>query len=355
MPPLDPAQRRVVAHTAGPLLVWGGAGTGKTSVLVECVAARVAEGVDPERILVLTFGRRAAGALRARIEARVTGEAAHQPLVRTVHAYAFGLLGRAAAARGEPAPRLLSGPEQDLVIRELLEPDDALPPLPWPPGLAAALGTRAFAGQLRDLLLRTAERGVGAAELAALGRRHDRPDWVSAAAFLQQYTEVLALRDATTRGAPAYDHAELVRAACDLLREDLGLLAAERRRLAHVYVDEYAETDPAQRELLTLVAGGGAPVVAFADPDSAVFAFRGADPAGVGDFPERFGGPGRPADVVVLETVHRAGGALHEAAARVAARLRGPGPHRRARPPDAGRPGDPPAGAGYPAAGRAVA
>ena len=122
--PHDPLQRHVVAHTDGPLLVVGGPGTGKTTVLVEAVAARVAEGVDPERILVLTFGRRGATALRDRIEARIAGDAGrivHEPLVRTFHAYAFGLLRRAAAERGEPSPRLLTGPEQDLIIRELLQ------------------------------------------------------------------------------------------------------------------------------------------------------------------------------------------------------------------------------------------
>ena len=70
----DPLQRYVIDHTDGPLLVVGGPGTGKTTVLVEAVAARIAEGVDPERILVLTFGRRGSAALRDRIEARVAGD-----------------------------------------------------------------------------------------------------------------------------------------------------------------------------------------------------------------------------------------------------------------------------------------
>src|SRR5262245_13208282 len=68
---LDDAQRAVVAHRRGPLLVLGGPGTGKTTALVEAVAARVADGVPPDRILVLTFGRRSANALRNRLEARI--------------------------------------------------------------------------------------------------------------------------------------------------------------------------------------------------------------------------------------------------------------------------------------------
>jgi superfamily I DNA/RNA helicase/RecB family exonuclease len=326
----DPVQRGVVAHTGGPLLVLGGPGTGKTTTLVEAVAARVAEGVDPERILVLAFGRRPAAALRSRMEARIAGGGAvHEPLVRTFHAYSFGLLRRAAAQRGDPPPRLLTGPEQDLVIRELLEVPDDEDRAGWPAGLRPALRTRAFAGQLRDLLLRAAERGVGAGELAELGRRLGRVDWPAAARFMTEYASVLALREATTHDSVGYDPAELVRAAVALLRDDEEVLAAERHRLACVYVDELADTDPAQLDLLELVAGGGTPLVAFADPDSSTFAFRGADPGGVTSFPQRFRtAAGGQAPTMTLTRSHRAGEVLVGAAARVAGRLRGPTRHR---------------------------
>ncbi|MFE9688320.1 ATP-dependent helicase [Micromonospora sp. NPDC005806] len=339
----DPVQAEVVAHTDGPMLVVGGPGTGKTSTLVEAVAARVAEGVDPERVLVLTFGRRGATDLRHRIEARIAGDGhrvVREPLVRTFPAYAFGLLRRAAAERGEPSPRLLTGPEQDLIIRELLdvvgeEPGDD--PVGWPEDLRPALRTRAFAQQLRDLLMRAAERGVGPVELARLGEKLGRADWPAAARFLREYVAVLALRDVSNRGSIAYDPAELVRAATGMLLDDPELLAAERRRLAHVYVDELADTDPAQLDLLAVIAGGGKPLVAFADPDSSTYAFRGADPAGVATFPHRFRtASGAPAAQVVLTTSYRAGPELLAATARLARRLRGPAAHRRRHPlPDA--------------------
>ncbi|WP_245719221.1 ATP-dependent DNA helicase [Micromonospora rhizosphaerae] len=325
------------------MLVVGGPGTGKTSTLIEAVAARVADGVDPERILVLTFGRRGATELRHRIEARVAGDGhrvVREPLVRTFPAYAFGLLRRAAAERGEPSPRLLTGPEQDLIIRELLdvvgeEPEDD--PVGWPADLRPALRTRAFAAQLRDLLMRAAERGVGPVELARLGEKLGRADWPAAARFLREYVAVLALRDVDNRGSIAYDPAELVRAATGMLLDDPELLAAERRRLAYVYVDELADTDPAQLDLLAVIAGGGKPLVAFADPDSSTYSFRGADPAGVTTFPHRFRtASGAPAAQVVLTTSYRAGPGLLAATARLARRLRGPGAHRRLRPlPDA--------------------
>jgi superfamily I DNA/RNA helicase/RecB family exonuclease len=336
----DPLQRYVIDHTDGPLLVVGGPGTGKTTVLVEAVAARVAEGVDPERILVLTFGRRGSAALRDRIEARIAGDPGrivHEPLVRTFHAYAFGLLRRAAAERGEPSPRLLTGPEQDLIIRELLSvvgDDEAPDSIRWPEALRPALPTRAFAQQLRDLMQRAAERGVGPVQLARLGERLGRDDWPAAARFLREYVAVLALRDATTRGSTAYDPAELVRAASGLLADDPDLLAAERRRLSFVYVDELADTDPAQIELLSLVAGGGTPLVAFGDPDSSVYGFRGADPDAVPSFPTRFRtASGALAERLTLHTSYRTEMALLGATGRVARRMRGPVTHRHMHPP----------------------
>src|SRR5690606_6254995 len=100
-------------------------------------------------------------------------------------------------------------------------------------------------------------------------------------------------------------------------------------RCRYVYVDELADTDPAQIDLLGLIAGGGANVVAFADPDSATFGFRGGDPTAVRDFAERFPGPGgTEAPRMTLTMGYRSRPELVTATRRVAARLRGPASHR---------------------------
>jgi len=123
-------------------------------------------------------------------------------------------LRQAAALRGDPNPRLLSGPEQDIILRELLAGhacSEGKAPR-WPSDMQAALATRGFRTELRDLLMRAVERGLEAGDLAALGLTHDRPDWVAAAQVLAEYDAVTAL---SSRGS--YDPASILGAAADLL------------------------------------------------------------------------------------------------------------------------------------------
>ncbi|MFE6551934.1 ATP-dependent helicase [Streptomyces sp. NPDC057746] len=306
-PLLDAAQRTVVDHGAGPLLVLAGPGTGKTTTLVESVAARIARGGDPERILVLTFSRRAAVDLRDRMAQR-TG-AAHAPQATTFHSFCYALL-RAHQDSDlfvEPL-RLLSGPEQDVAVRELLagQPDLerlGLAHVRWPDELRACLTTRGFADEVRAVLARTRELGLGPHALRSFAERIGRPDWQAASAFLAEYLDVLDLQG-------VIDYAELVHRAVLLARrpEIAERLAA---RYDAVYVDEYQDTDAAQVRLLKALAGRGRTLVAFGDPDQSIYAFRGADVGGILDFPHAFPRrDGTPAPVEVLRTSRRSGAAL---------------------------------------------
>ena len=326
-PRLDAAQQAVVDHLRGPLVVLAGPGTGKTTTLVEAVVDRVERrGVPAEQVLVLTFSRRAAGEIRDRIAARLH-RTVREPVARTFHSYAFGLLRIAAVLNGTPAPRLLAGPEQDMVIRELLAGDAAgdptLGPRPWPASVAAAIGTRGFAGELRDLLLRSVERGIDGEDLARRGRERGRPDWVRAGAFLDQYQQVTSFaQDA------AYDPADLIQAAIDALLDNPELLAAERAARRRVFVDEYQDTDPAQARLLELISDGCDELVVVGDPDQSIYAFRGADERAMAEAPVRFAVGPEPAPVLALTTCRRSGPLLLEATRRVASRLPGPRGHR---------------------------
>ncbi|WP_405963345.1 ATP-dependent helicase [Streptomyces sp. NBC_00723] len=317
-PRLDAAQRSVVDHGAGPLLVLAGPGTGKTTTLVESVAARIARGGDPERILVLTFSRKAAVELRDRMAHRMG--AARAPQATTFHSYCYALIRAHQDADLFVEPlRLLSGPEQDVAVRELLEGQLDLQRLGlahvrWPDELRACLTTRGFADEVRAVLARSRELGLDPAALDAFAHRIGRPDWRAAAAFLAEYLDVLDLHG-------VIDYAELVHRAVLLAHrpEVAERLAA---RYDAVFVDEYQDTDPAQVRLLHALAGGGRGLVAFGDPDQSIYTFRGADVNGILDFPDAFPRPdGRPAPVEVLRTSRRSGGGLLAATRLVTQRM----------------------------------
>ncbi|MEU7239241.1 ATP-dependent helicase [Streptomyces sparsogenes] len=306
-PALDARQRAVVGHPGGPLLVLAGPGTGKTTTLVEAVTERVRSGADPERILVLTFSRKAAVELRDRMAARLGG--ARGPQATTFHSFCYALV-RAHQDMdifADPL-RLLSGPEQDVVVRELLAGQAELEregraAVRWPDELRACLTTRGFADEVRAVLARSRELGLDPRALGDFAARQGRPDWGAAAAFLAEYLDVLDAQG-------VLDYAELVHRAV-LLAERPEVAAELAARYDAVFVDEYQDTDVAQLRLLRALAGDGRTLVAFGDPDQSIYAFRGADVGGILDFPRAFRRrDGAPAPVEVLTTSRRSGAAL---------------------------------------------
>lgn len=314
----------------------GGPGTGKTSLLVDLVAARITDGADPSSVLVLTHTKHAAAALRDAITHRLgphTGipGASREPMVRTLHSYAFSVLRRHAERHGNPPPRLLTGAEQDAVLREMLRGD--LEDIEqgarglWPPRLQPALALGGFAEQLRDLMLRATERGIGPEDLMKLGREHDNDAWVAAGRFLQRYEEASMLRwsvgvAAPEATAPALDAAELVGAALDALAGDRNLLAAERDRIRYLLVDDAQHLDPQAATLVRAIGSGSASTVVTGDPDQAVFTFRGADSRFLVDLDTV------PQRRIILRHNHRSGAPIRLATARIAARLPGSARHR---------------------------
>ncbi|QBJ92231.1 ATP-dependent helicase [Streptomyces seoulensis] len=314
----DTAQRAVIEHDTGPLLVLAGPGTGKTTTLVESVAARVARGGDPDRVLVLTYSRKAAVELRDRMARRMG--AARAPRATTFHSYCYALVrAHQDSDRFAEPLRLLSGPEQDVTVRELLAGQPELERLgldhvSWPDDLRACLTTRGFADEVRAVLARSRELGLAPGALDAFARRIGRPDWRAAAAFLAEYLDVIDLQG-------VIDYAELVHRAVLLAHRPE---VAERLAASYdaVYVDEYQDTDPAQVRLLHALAGGGRTLVALGDPDQSIYTFRGADVNGILDFPAAFPrADGRPAPVEVLRTSRRSGADLLAATRRITQRM----------------------------------
>ncbi len=311
---LDDRQQSVVASGpgSGAVLVVGGPGTGKTTTLVEAVVARVQrDGLDPARVLVLAPTRLAAASLRDRVTARLAVTVT-EPLARTAASYAFGLVRRARTLAGLEPPRLISGPEQDLVLAELLAghaSGDGVDPV-WPTPVRPAVGLRGFRDELRDLLMRAMERGLGPADLEAIGTRHARPEWVAASRVYREYLDVTAVAS-----PGAFDPAAVVDAAALLLDDD-DVRAAERERWQLVAVDDHHESGEAAARLLDHLAGPGRDLLLTGDPDATTQGFRGADPALVAGARQRYG-----ARLVVLETPWRTAGPASRALGDVTRRV----------------------------------
>ena len=279
------AEARVVvlnAGTRGLVRVLGGPGTGKSSLLVDAAVARINAGTDPESVLLLSgsgrMGMRERSTLtRALLRAGATGSrrtAVREPLVRTVHSYAYAVLRRAAERAGDAPPRLVTSAEQDAIIRELLAgdlEDGAGAATAWPKQLRPALSTAGFATELRNLLARCAERGVDPLELEGLGRRCGRPEWTAAGQFARQYEQVMLLRAAVGTAAPqattpALGAAELVGAALEAFALDPELLAAERARVRILLVDDAQQLDPQAARLVQVLAAGAELALVAGDP-----------------------------------------------------------------------------------------
>ena len=318
-PELDPFQQAVVDHPGGPLLVLAGPGTGKTTTLVESVVDRIERrGVTPDRVLVLTFSRKAAADLRSRIAAR-QGRSVVTPMVLTFHAFCYALVRRFADTDPLAPPlRLLTAPEQDFRIRETLAGSRETRRVSWPDTLDRAFGTRAFATEVRSVVAKARQLGMDPDDIIAAGMEADRPEWVAVGEFFEEYLDVLDAEQ-------VIDYAELVHRSRILLA-DPEIAQRLRSEIDEVFVDEYQDTDPSQVRLLQVVAGEGRNLVVVGDPDQSVYAFRGAEVRGIGEFTDRFRTTdGGPAPVLALGETRRFGQALLAASRRIADRIALPG------------------------------
>ena len=288
-------------------LLTGIPGTGKTHHLTERALRYLTDGNDPARLLILAPTRTAATRMRDTIAASSDRSLSVAP-TRAWAAYAFDLLKRA-QTRGlltgvEGNLKLLSGPEQDVIIGELLanHAEGIAPGPSWPDSLREALPTRGFRHEIRDFFDRMAEYDLTAEDVQALARDYNRPVW---AALAQLHTEYRAVR--ALRAKNAYDPAVLINDACRMLLRNPEFLAEERRRYDLILIDDVQELSPSTYRLLRLIAAeeppadaaalaaeypdvfAAAPEVIMTYSDEAVVqGFRGARPDLVRTLPESF-------------------------------------------------------------------
>lgn len=269
---LVPRDRNITPRTwdvdlpeAGTWKVTGQPGSGVSSFLIDTAAAAVrrhAGAGDPGGILVLTDSKEAASRLRSQLSDTLaqSGFVTDEPMVRSVHSLAFAIL----RAHAEEEIRLISGAEQDAVIRQLLQGQDEDGHGSWPEDLRPALPLVGFARQLRDFLLRAVERGFGPADLEELGERHGVDIWSASGEFLREYQQVMALS-----GARRLSASELV---------DQAVRLPLPRRWHTVIVDDAQHLAPAAGALVKHLLDQADLGVVGGDEEQSVFHFRGASP-----------------------------------------------------------------------------
>ncbi|MDH4145744.1 MAG: ATP-dependent helicase, partial [Acidimicrobiia bacterium] len=282
---LNDRQREAVHHPAGPLLVVAGAGTGKTRTLAARVARLVDEGAAAERILLLTFSRRAAEEMIDRVAALTDRHAAAQLWGGTFHAVANRLLRHYGDAVGlSPGFTVLDqGDASDLF--GLLRSEH----------LEASDGGRRFprAETIASVYSRVVNSSVPLVDVV-----RDHYPWCidhteAFSAIFRSYS-----RRKRTGGVLDYDDLLLFWRA---LLTDARSGPAVRDRFDHVFVDEYQDTNGIQADITALLAGPAASVTVVGDDAQAIYGFRAATAANLAGFCERF----PDATVVTLEQNYR--------------------------------------------------
>ena len=289
---LTAEQRRAATYDGGNLLIAAGAGTGKTTTVAARLAHLVSSGVAPERILLLTFSRRAASELLQRAE-QVTGrDVAARAWGGTFHAIANRLLRRHGRAIGVP-PSFTVLDRADTADLLALVRDELAPPTDLA-GRPDGPRTRRRARKeiLADILSRCTNTRT---QLSAMLRAH-YPWCAEERAEMREAFEAYTARK---RARSVLDYDDLLLCWGALLEApDVATLL--RAQFDHILVDEYQDTNALQADLLEGMCGGGALVTAVGDDDQAIYSFRAATHRNIMEFPVRFS-----AETVILEQNHR--------------------------------------------------
>jgi DNA helicase II / ATP-dependent DNA helicase PcrA len=360
VPEPTPEQAAVIAAPLGPLAVVAGAGSGKSETMAARLVWLVANGmVRPDRVLGLTFTRKAAAEFADRVRSRLerlrrAGLAdpvdasttenedpfGGDPVIGTYHAYAGRLVGDNALREGlEPSMRLITPAlSWQLAASIVAAYDGPMDEIIWTPQTVTA-AVLELAGDLSEHLRETGDvTAVGrwlTAELEALPGRI--PGSVRKILETQRAREQLlplVERYAAAKAArEVLDHGDQVALAARIASHHPEVGAAERARYHVVLLDEYQDTSHAQLVLLRSLFGGGHPVTAVGDPCQSIYGWRGASAGNLrrftADFPvvarmRPFGAsaPTGPAPVLLLSTSFRNAARVLDAAAVVQEELR---------------------------------
>ena len=254
---LNPAQHEAVTTDAGPLCILAGAGSGKTRVLTRRIAHRVHTGTaDAPHVLALTFTRKAAGELQARLRSLDVRDSL---VAGTFHAVAYAQLRRRWADRGERAPALLD--RKVRVLAEIVGKPD--------------VGSPTF--QLADVAAEiewAKARLVPASQYVVEAERTGRTPPVAPVLIASWYEQY----EARKRRKGLVDFDDLLGLCARALETDDEFAASQRWRFRHLFVDEFQDVNPVQFRLLKGWLGDRTDLCVVGDANQAIYSWNGADP-----------------------------------------------------------------------------
>ncbi|MBJ7328402.1 MAG: ATP-dependent helicase [Solirubrobacteraceae bacterium] len=311
-PHISPAQERIADHPEGPLVVLGGAGTGKTTALVERVARLADRGTAPDAVVLLTSTVAGADDLRERLEARLT--CAYEELaVHTVGSLCVRLLHDQALDAGlEPFVVPVSAADRLAMLLERV--DDLTLREHDLGGHPAALlsGVVARIDRLKEALVTAEDYAAWAAGLS------EEPDALARTAREREFAQLYLAHDRMLAERGAIDEGDLLLRAIGLLRDRAHVREGLGGRYRHLLVDELQDLGPGAVQLIGLLAAGNAErpnLVVCADDDQCTFRLRNAAAKNVADV--RRAHPEAP--VVRLEQSFRCSQRILDAAGAVLA------------------------------------
>lgn len=295
---LNPKQLEAVLHTEGPLLILAGAGSGKTRVLTHRVAYLIEEKeVNPWNIMAITFTNKAAGEMRERVD-RLVSFGAESVWVSTFHSSCVKILRRFIDRLGYNTNfTIYDSDDQKTLMKQVLKKLDLDPK------------------QFRDRAMLTA---VSNAKNELIGpeefRLNAQGDW-----RLQKVADVYQNYQTELKKNNALDFDDLIFKTVDLLRLDKDVREYYQERFQYIMVDEYQDTNTAQFQLISLLAGKYRNLCVVGDDDQSIYKFRGANISNILDFEEAFPG----AKVIKLEQNYRSTSHILDAANAVIRNNRG--------------------------------
>lgn len=284
VPPKFDADAQAILKAAGPaLLITGSAGSGKTFLLEQLALKAIEEEqIAPEKVIFIAFSRHQARAVRKRI----TSYSKSPVLMRitTFHSFAYGVVQQVVNQDPELAIfenlKLLSGPEQEIRLHELLINSIKDKTINWPEEFKSAVGTFGLTQQVRNLLARIRSLGMDPSDLTELGRLHENPLWVEIGKFADIYLDVFDAQN-------VIDYAEVLhRAGLYLAQETTRQIINPKPEL--VLIDEYQDIDHSQVRILRALQQLGTRIIAAGDKTASIFQFRGTDSKAIERFEKDF-------------------------------------------------------------------